>query len=274
MPYFMDRHDLASGVTAEDVALAHMRDLEIQDRYGVTYLTYWFDYDRSLTFCLVDAPDAATAGRVHDEAHGMVAHEIIPVDRSTVEAFLGKIEHPPAPGEIVTASAFRAVMFTDIEGSTALTQRLGDAGAMGVLRTHDHIVRRALARLDGLEVKHTGDGIMASFESVARAVECSIAILRSLEEHNGANPDVAFALRIGVTAGEPVTEDDDLFGATVQLASRLCGHAAAGQILVSSAVRELAIGKGFAFGDLGEVTMKGFPDPVRVAEVRWRTEAV
>jgi len=270
MPLFMDRHELGAEVTAEDVAEAHVQDMQVQDRFGVKYITYWFDYDRHAAFCLVDAPDADTASQVHAVAHGLVANEIIPVSHTAVESFLGKIEHPPAAGEVVTDSAFRAILFTDIEGSTALTQRLGDSGAMAVLRTHDDIVRRSLAALEGSEVKHTGDGIMASFESVARGVECSIAILRALEDHNRGEVGEKFGVRIGLSAGEPVTEGGDLFGAAVQLASRICDQADAHQILVSNAVKELAIGKGFAFSDRGEFELKGFPEPVRIAEVGWR----
>src|ERR1051325_10615458 len=79
MPIFMDRHDMR-GATAETVAEAHRRDLEVQEKYGVKYMTYWYDEARGIGFCLVEAPDAATAARVHHEAHGEVASDIIPVD--------------------------------------------------------------------------------------------------------------------------------------------------------------------------------------------------
>jgi hypothetical protein len=85
MPIFMDRHD-AKGAPSEDIAELHRRDLEIQDKYGVKYMTYWFDEERCTGFCLVDAPDAATAERVHLEAHGLTASDIIPVDLAAVEA--------------------------------------------------------------------------------------------------------------------------------------------------------------------------------------------
>jgi class 3 adenylate cyclase len=269
MRLFMDRHDLNAGVTAEDVAKAHVDDLAIQDRFGVKYLTYWYDYDAGLTFCLVEAPDEETAARVHREAHGLEATDIIEVEPTAVEVFLGKIEHPQ-PGERWEATAFRAILFTDMAASTEMTQRLGDAAAMEVLRVHDRIVRRAIGAGDGREVKHTGDGIMASFDRVGAAVQCAIRILGATAEFNASEPDPRLRLRIGLSAGEPVTQDDDLFGAAVQLASRLCDRAEVDQILVSSPVRDLAIGKGIAFADLGEMSLKGFPEPVRVAEVRWR----
>ena len=103
MPIFMDRHDLR-GAREEDVAGAHRKDLEIQGRYGVKYMAYWFDYERGAVFCLVDAPDAAAAERVHREAHGEVANAIIPVDLAAVEAFLGRIGDPrAAPGATAPA---------------------------------------------------------------------------------------------------------------------------------------------------------------------------
>src|SRR3712207_8593065 len=93
MPIFLDRHDL-TGLTAADIAEAHRKDLELQGRYGVRFLTYWFDDSRGTAFCLIDAPDIATAMRVHDEAHGAIARDVIEVDLSAVEAFLGRVSDP------------------------------------------------------------------------------------------------------------------------------------------------------------------------------------
>src|SRR4030067_1064051 len=128
--------------------------------------------------------------------------------------------------------------------STNLPQPMGDAATMRVIRTHNAIIRGALADLGGREVKHTGDGMMASFASVTRAVECSIAILRKFDAHNRENPDMPIRVRIGAAAGEPVEEGQDLFGAAVQLGSRICDCAEPGPVLVSNVVRQLAIGQG------------------------------
>src|SRR5688500_8743562 len=168
MTYFMDRHNLA-GTTAQDVAGAHLRDLEVQDRYGVQYLNYWFDYDRQTAFCLARGPNRDAVEAVHRESHGLVASDVIEVDLPAVEGVLGRLTSH-APGEAYVDAAFRAILFTDLEGSTALTQRLGDEGAMTLLRRHDAVVRESLAATGGLEVKHTGDGVMASFPSAASAV--------------------------------------------------------------------------------------------------------
>ena len=267
MPMFMDRHDLA-GATAEDLAKAHVLDEEVQERFGVRYLSYWFDYERQAAFCLVDSPSADAAEDVHRESHGLLANEIIEVHPDQVRAFLGRYRDVPL-GEPYEETAFRTILFTDIEGSTALTQRLGDSKAMQVLRRHDEIVRGALRESEGTEVKHTGDGIMASFTSTARAVGCAIAIQKQLAEHNARQEEEALSLRIGLSAGEPVTDSGDLFGACVQLAARLCAHAEPGGILTSTAVRDLSMGKGFVFIEQGEVALRGFEEPVRPYAVQW-----
>lgn len=264
----MDRHD-APGVTPEAVAEAHMADLAVQDRYGVKYLTYWVDPSRDTVFCLADAPDRESAERVHREAHGLLPSQIIEVDQDLVNQFLGRI-YEPQPGEAITQTAFRAILFTDIEGSTALTQELGDIGAMKVLRTHDDAVRTSLKTCGGQEVKHTGDGIMAAFTSVSKAVECAIGLQRKLAELEGPRPGV----RVGMSAGEPVTEQGDLFGATVQLAARICDAADAGDILAPSVVKDLCLGKGFKWGDMGELSLKGFNEPVRIHQLLYREPSI
>ena len=264
MPIFIDRHDL-QGTSAAEVASIHVKDLAVQDKYGVRYLTYWFDEQRGAAFCLIDAPDRAAAEHVHREAHGHVANQIIDVDLSTIEAFLGRIADVSAPDTPPSDSAFRAVMFTDIVGSTEMTSRLGDRLAVEIVRAHDSLVRRALRPCGGREVKHTGDGIMASFTSIEGAVACAKAIQRAIADYNK-NTRRPLAVRIGIHAGEPVEDSRDLFGTTVQFAARLCDVACGGEILVSDLVRR-ASGSSETFeGRL--VELKGFPEPQHVFAVR------
>src|SRR5262249_9828123 len=119
MPIFMDRHDFERA-TATEVADAHRKNLELQDRYGVQFLTYWFDQSRGTTFCLIDAPDKETAQRVHHEAHGHVAGQVVEVSLTVVEAFLGRIQDPaPAAGQSTSSmdAGRRSILFTDIVGS-------------------------------------------------------------------------------------------------------------------------------------------------------------
>jgi class 3 adenylate cyclase len=276
MPIYMDRHNM-QGLTARDVAEAHLKDLNLQDKYGIKMLTYWFDQNRGTGFCLVDAPDRDSVTQLHAEAHGEIPHKIIEVDSQAVETFLGRIEDPRPPAESgvqgdesLIDSAFRTIMFTDMKDSTALTTQLGDSRALQLFRTHNTITRDALSRHRGQEIQHTGDGFMVSFTSASNSVECAIAIQKSFASHNKKDSDVPINVRIGICAGEPVEEDNRLFGSTVQLTSRICDQAEPDQILVASVIRDLCIGKQFPFVDHGESTLKGFDQPLRMYEVEWQ----
>lgn len=270
MPIFLDRHDL-SGMTAADVAEAHRKDLEAQGRYGVRFVTYWFDEARGSGFCLIDAPDAATAQRVHREAHGDEGTGVIEVDLSAVEAFLGRVADPapsgPEGGPAIDP-AFRAIMFTDIVDSTGMTARLGDVRAVEMVRAHDSLVRRALKDCGGREVKHTGDGVMASFDSAAAAVDCARAIQRAFDAFNLASRE-PLRVRIGLHAGEPVEDSNDLFGATIQMAARICQEAAPDSILISADLRRLLPDR-FALSEVGPRRLKGFAEAAVLHEVAWR----
>jgi class 3 adenylate cyclase/pimeloyl-ACP methyl ester carboxylesterase len=184
-----------------------------------------------------------------------------------INAFLNEGEptrQESSPTGLVT------ILFTDIESSTALTQRLGDAKAQELVHAHDAIVREALGSHGGSEIKHTGDGIFASFSTASGSLECAIAIQRAVAARTGSSPETPLGVHIGLNAGEPVAEEGDLFGTSVQLARRICDQAKGAEILCSNVVRELAAGKGFLFSDRGDSTLRGFEDPVRLWEVRWR----
>jgi class 3 adenylate cyclase len=277
----MDIHELPEGTTAEDIAKAHASDVETQRKYGVEYRKYWVNETGRKVFCLADAPNAEAAACVHREAHGMVAEKIIEVEPDVAEVFLGGAETNSAGAVLMPGSGsdardpgIRTILFTDIVESTTLTQTLGDEAALALFDVHNTVVRNALTDQGGREVKHTGDGIMASFVSAAAAVRCAGQIQRDLAKHADNQRDQAVKVRIGAAAGEPVEQHHDLFGYTVQLAARLCSHASPEQILVSNAIAELCLGKGFSFQDVGEVVLKGFDRPVRAHAVAWTDKAI
>jgi len=190
---------------------------------------------------------------------------------SAIDEFLGGGEEAAAAAE-PAPGAFRTILFTDVEGSTALTQRVGDAKAREVLRAHEGIVREALQAHGGSEVKTMGDGFMASFSSATGALECAIAMQRAFAAHSEAAEE-PIRMRIGLNAGEPIAEEKDLFGTAVNMAARIAAKAEGGEILASDVVRQLVAGKGFLFSDRGEAELKGFEEPVRLYEVRWRETA-
>ncbi|MCH8995395.1 MAG: adenylate/guanylate cyclase domain-containing protein [Chloroflexi bacterium] len=179
---------------------------------------------------------------------------------------------PLATGITPAPSGSLTILFTDMESSTALRQWLGDEKAQELVRVHNAIVRDALEAYNGSEIKHTGDGIMASFTSTVSALESAIAIQRSVAAHVEAYPEAPLRVYIGMNAGEPIAEEGDLFGTSVDLAKRICDQCQPGEILVSDVVRQLVAGKEFLFSDRGETALRGFEDPVRLYEVRWRED--
>ena len=219
-----------------------------------------------------------------------------------VDEFLGspktEVRDAQAP------APFRTILFTDLVGHTEMMRRLGDERGREVLREHERITRDVLKGHGGTEIKTMGDGFLASFGSVVKAVECAIALQKAFGERNrgvGAQhtsipngdpvaagvgesdegPEAARAaplqtsvepmtIRVGINAGEPIEDEGDLFGSTVIMAARIAAQAEGGEILASNVVRELCSGKPFLFADRGEHAMKGFDEAVRVFEVNWR----
>ena len=266
----MDIHELP-GVTPEAVAQAHIADMSIQEKYGVAYHKYWIDQRKGKVFCLCEAPNAEAADAVHRESHGLRAQRIMEVSPEIAEAFMGDAEVNEVGAAMLPQkeghdTGTRTILFTDIVGSTDITQRFGDEASFALLSVHDRIVRDALWSNSGREVKHTGDGIMAAFSSAACAVRCAMAAMNEVAVHR-ADPHPPLRLRMGIAAGEPIEHANDLFGTTVQLAHRLCAHAEPQQILVSNAVAELCEGKKLPMRQIGAVSLKGFDHPVHAHAV-------
>lgn len=164
----------------------------------------------------------------------------------------------------VPVSATRSVVFTDIEGSTDLVDRLGDAVAREITREVEDLTRSALQSHGGTEVKTMGDGFMAWFTMASAALDAAVQIEHAIS----ANLDIR--VRIGINAGEPIDEAGDLYGATVNRAARIMSLAAGGEILVSDLVRGLVEGRGYRFDDRGVHVLRGFEEPVHLFALKWR----
>lgn len=160
-------------------------------------------------------------------------------------------------------------LFTDIVGSTAMTQRLGNAGAQKAVRAHNDAVRGAIKNFNGREVKHTGDGIMATFPDGPSAVAASVQMLQGIVAHNQASPDVPVEIRIGANTGEAVEEENDFFGQAVQMTARICDKAADGHAWVSDVIVDSCKGQRFGFLPRGEFEMKGIEKPKPLFEIAW-----
>lgn len=131
-------------------------------------------------------------------------------------------------------------------------------------------MRNALSKFGGHEVKHTGDGIMASFLSAAGAIDAMIQVQRQVAEHNARMPNQTLHLRIGLNAGEPIQEEDDLFGSTVQLAARVCAATGTDEIYCTASVMELSGKPNSMFRSVGAKAVKGFRDPITMYDIVWR----
>ena len=164
-----------------------------------------------------------------------------------------------------------AVLFTDIVGSTELSQRLAPEAADDVRRGHFSILRQAIAESGGTEVKNLGDGLMVVFGSASAALACGVAMQRGVEQDNRGR-EHSVGLRVGLSGGEVSKEDDDYFGDPVVEAARLCNTCESGQILAADVVRAVAGRRSrHECRPLGELILKGLPDPVATVEVIWES---
>jgi class 3 adenylate cyclase/tetratricopeptide (TPR) repeat protein len=162
-----------------------------------------------------------------------------------------------------------AILFTDIVGSTELSQRLSAEAADEVRRGHFSILRQAVTESGGTEVKNLGDGLMVVFTSASAALGCAVTMQQGVEQDNRGSENPV-GLRVGLSVGEASREDDDYFGDPVVEAARLCALCESGQVLATDIVRGMAGRRNrHECRSLGELTLKGLPDPVETVEVVW-----
>lgn len=245
MPIFMDRHDLPE-LTAEDVAEGHKQDLEIQDRFNCRALTYWFDDERGVAFCLIEAPDKQSVQKLHNHSHGLIPSNIIKVDNNLVESFLGRIEDPEpatAPGEMphpLTEPALRTIAAVELRDNFRLKSLVGLDRYYKLLKACNRHITELTTQADGAIVRNNEHTWITSFSSSSNAVQTALAINRSVSELTDdlKKPDLLNPA-IGLSAGEPVTEKEHLFEETVQLAQRLCFAAGRSNIITTSSVQHL-----------------------------------
>ena len=259
MPLYMDVHRNVPKITPEELIGAHMQDLATQDKHHVCYHKYWYNEEAGKIYCLVEGPDKEACDAVHREAHGLVADELIEVDPRVVDAFLGAFNaqdiNPAMLGDQLDPG-FRVILFTQIGNLAEASRRAGDQYAMKLMKSHDEMVQSLLPQHGGRVASHTGEGIMASFGSAVGALRFASELQKQCAQTPSEVEGFKPRIRVGITVGEPVEEHDQLFGFSVNLARRICEKANPGEVLVSTAVREVATGKGFQFGHRGTHTLK------------------
>jgi class 3 adenylate cyclase len=161
------------------------------------------------------------------------------------------------------------IMFSDIEGSTAMADRLGDARFMDVLREHNAIIREQVKVHGGFEVKSEGDGFMVAFQSAGKALACAAATQKALATRND-TAEEPVRVRMGLHAGEVIKEGEDFFGRNVIMAARVASQANGGEILTSGVVKALLSGSNVAWGDSRKVELKGLSGEHEIWAVEWQ----
>jgi AraC-like DNA-binding protein len=257
----MDFH-IVPGVTAKEVAEAHILDVKIQHKFCCKAMTYWVDEDKGFVFCLIDAPDKESVSEMHQNAHGLIPNEIIQVNTDVVNAFLGRIkdpEHAQAQPEtalkIFSDPAFRIILVTKTLDARLLQHLLGKGRTEELLLLYSTIIREQSKNHGGREVYLKEDGFVISFVSASQAMECALAIQKKLL--GVAN---LIGLRIGLHGGVPVTKNNSIFGDTIRFAQFLCSISKDNQVTTSSVVRNLYKENDWSLA-------------VRQTDIRWLTPA-
>lgn len=240
MPIYMDRHDVPAAVTAEIIAQIHQEDLKVQDQFSCRGLTYWFDDKRKTAFCLIEAPHPDAIREMHNHAHGQVPHSVIEVDASIVESFLGRIADPEktqnTPLNIIDDPAFRTIMVIGLQ-RLPLTQ-VDAALFKSSLHSYNNNILKLLDAYEGMPVKQTENHFLVSFKSVSKAVHAALQIQLLFKDFRKEINNNAILLRIGLSAGAPVTDKQLIFEETIKIAERIC-MIVKGEIIISSEVKEL-----------------------------------
>jgi class 3 adenylate cyclase len=221
-------------------------------------------YARTLT--MRPLVDKLVALKLQDQGISTVTDIYTSID--AVADSVGR-ERPEIPAHAAPDGTV-TIMFSDIEDSTVLTERLGDQAWQELLHGHNALIREQLKVHDGYEVKTMGDGFMVAFQSSKKGLDCAIAIQRAFAGQNTENGE-RVKVRIGLHAGEAIKDGDDFYGKNVIVASRVAGQAKGGEILVSSLVRALvesSVGSEM-FASPREVELKGLSGMHTVYEVGW-----
>jgi hypothetical protein len=222
MPLYMDRHD-GLDATAKSLAEAHQLDLKVQNKFSCKALTYWYDEGKQIAFCLIEAPDKNAVAEMHRNSHGLVPNQIIEVQNDIVEYFLGRISDPESvknKEQFINETAFRAILYIDCKQMFTSSKSFKKK-EKGLGDIYNRLIRPAITQHDGIEIKVKSEGLMASFTSVTKSLQCAMKIQKRISEMNKKSKSSEIVASIGLSTGYPVTNGDDFFGETVLLAKRL-----------------------------------------------------
>lgn len=247
MPLFMDFHKF-EGITVEDVKNAHIADLSVQDKYGVKYHQFWVNQQAGTVFCLMEGPDKESCEAVHREAHGNAACAMVEVESGFYELVMGR-GHRVDHGHVRHADGtedlgFRNVMAITLQGVTSLTHPRDYKYLLQAPYEAGKLIARKIAAFNGRRIEHSGhDSLISVFDSSLNALSCAREIGNVLMA-NRISHDTASGVifRIGIGAGQPVTENNTFFEEVIRLADRLSRLAPENHIMISSLASKLSFG--------------------------------
>ncbi len=242
MPIFMDYHkDL--DVTVEDVRAAHMSDLSVQAKYKVTNLKYWVNEQDGTMFCLMEAPDEESCAKMHEASHGNLACSIQEIEETVFEMIMGSI---PSSDQGVAKnqdgsidSGYRFIMVMQITEQTA-NDKSSKYRSLSIPRGPKNTIRKMINRHQGGIIENIHDeNITSVFHSSTRALKCALKIRQEFMTDPDQDPERSFSFKIGLAAGQPLTENDGLHEETIRKARHITRFTGDGQIMVSSLFKNL-----------------------------------
>ena len=240
MPIYMDIHDTTEA-TVEDVAADHQRDFALQDDFNCKFIYFWHDIPNNTGFCVFEAPEKECVINLHNASHGHTPNQIIEVELSEVEFFLGKVadiawnkNNHPFEGYI-SKTAHRAIMSLEINNPLFLKLQINKDKFAEAENLHKKIINDSLLKLEGNKVSWEKGNILISFLSGENAINCAAEI-----QHKFSTPaneeNIETSVSIGLNLGAPVTKSDDLFGDVISLANKLGYFAGQNRVLISSSL--------------------------------------
>lgn len=240
MPIYMDLH-IVPGITAENAAKAHLQDLLYQDEFDCNCMTYWVDETKDSAFCLIEAPNPRAVKELHDKAHGLITHQIIEVNSTVVESFLGRIYDPDVPAQLETQlkvfndTAFRALVLLSHSDPVLMALEYGNENSNTYLQSLNSFIDSAANTHEGNTVRHTQD-VLLSFTSAFKAIAFAKSIQNFIAQHKEIKPDI----KIVINAGMPVTDSKSLFGKTIDIANSMLYLKVTQPILLAPIINEIS----------------------------------
>ncbi len=240
MPIYMDLH-IVPGITAENAAKAHLQDLRFQDEFGCNCMTYWVDETKNSAFCLIEAPNPKAVKELHDKAHGLITHQIIEVNSTVVQSFLGRILDPEVPAhhdtqlKVFNDPAFRVLVLISHSDPVLMTLACGSENSNTYFQSLYSYIDSCATTYEGCTVRQTND-LLISFTSAFKAIAFAKSVHNFIAEHKEIKPD----FKIVINAGMPVTDSKTLFGKTIDIAKSMLYLKAVQPILLAPIINEIS----------------------------------